>query len=218
MLLAEELLLISLDEESGGQGMTENLNAGLAGAVLLDLAAAGAIEVQDEKIVAVGEAPAGAPATALEAIRAQERPRNAKHWVGRLPRALKPIRATVAEPLVQQGVLADEKRKLLGLFPSRRFPERNPEPERALRARIRAVLLDGEEPGPQTAQLIGLLQPLGLIGRVVKGSEGRAAKRRAKELGDRGVVGNAVERAVQEELVAVYVAIGAAVTTSASSN
>jgi Golgi phosphoprotein 3 len=218
MLLAEELLLISLDDESGGPGMTENLDAGLAGALLLDLAAAGAIEVQDADIVAVGTAPPGAPSAALAAIREEDRARNAKHWVGRLPRALKPIRATVAEPLVQQGVLADEKRKLLGLFPSRRFPERNPEPERALRARIRAVLLDGEEPDPQTAQLIGLLQPLGLIGRVVKGSEGRAAKRRAKELGDRGVVGNAVERAVQEELAAVLVAITAVTTSSTASN
>jgi hypothetical protein len=217
MLLAEELLLISLGE-SGRPGMSENLNAGLAGALLLDLAAAGAIEVQDGKIVAVGAGPPGAPGAAIAAIREQDRLRNAKHWVGRLPRALRPIRATVAERLVQQGVLGDERGKLLGLFSSRRFPERDPEPERELRARVRAALVDGEEPDPHTAQLIGLLEPLGLVGRVVEGSERRAAKKRAKQIADRGVVGNAVERAVQEELAAVLVAVTAATAATSGSS
>jgi len=216
LLLAEELLLVALEDETGRDRAEWSLDAALAGALLLDLAAAGAVREEGKALVPDPAAGPGHPvlAAALDALRAADRPRDAKHWVGRLPRALKPLKERVAELLVERGVLSDERRKVLGLFPSRRFVEADPAPEREVRERLHAALVHGAEPEPRTAMLVALLEPTGLVERVVPGEHRREAKRRAKAIADRGVVGGAVDDAIQGVQAAVIGGMTAAVVAS----
>ena len=143
LILAEQLLLLFLDDDKGSERASWGGDPGLAGALLLDLTAAGALDERDGKLAATPSAALEHPAlrAAYAAIAAAEKPRDAKGWVGRLPKELKPLAGTIADRLVERGVLAEEQRKLLGLFPTTRFPQVDPEPERALRERLRAVLL-----------------------------------------------------------------------------
>jgi Golgi phosphoprotein 3 (GPP34) len=124
-----------------------------------------------------------------------------------LPGELKPLTGTIAAPLVDRGVLTEQRSKFLGLFPSTRFPEADPEPERALRFRLRAVLLGEREPATSEALLLALLVPLDLVGGLVDKDQRRAAKKRAKEIADGGIAGTAVSDAVREIQAAVMVAV-----------
>ncbi|MBA3862130.1 MAG: GPP34 family phosphoprotein, partial [Solirubrobacterales bacterium] len=169
LLLAEELLLLSLDDEKGSDQTWSSLDGGLAGALLLELTEDGALRLDgDDKLVPGASAPADPLlAEALEAVRASDKPRDAKHWVRKLPGELKPLRRRLAERLVERGILGEDRKELLGLTVSRRYPERDPEPERALRARLLAALTGEAEPPPRDAALTGLLRPFDLVAKNV---------------------------------------------------
>ena len=208
LILAEELLLLALHDEKGSTGFTQ-IDPGLAGALLVDLGRLGALRPEGKELAVVTDSVPQHPVLvrAHAAISASAKRRSAKFWVSRLPAELKPLTGTMAAPLVDRGVLTERRSKFLGLFPSTRFPEADPEPERALRSRLRAVLLGEREPATSDALLLGLLVPLDLVGSLVDKDQRRAAKKRAKEIADGGIVGTAVSNAVREIHVAVMVAV-----------
>jgi hypothetical protein len=213
MLVAEALLLLLLDDEKGSTSSGYARDEGLAGAVLLDLVALGLVDERDGVLVAVGAEPSS-PVLARAWRAIGSTPRSIKQWVRKLPGQLKPIKRTVAEPLVARGVISEERHKILGLFPTTRYPEVDPGPESSLRSRLRAVLVSGAEPDASIAGLLALLVPLDLVKRVVERDERKAASARAKAVAERGPVGDAVRAAVQREVAAVVAATVAATTAS----
>ncbi len=199
LLLAEELLLIALDDEKGSS-RNSRLDLGLAGALLEDLGRVGALRSEGKQLQTVDAAAPEYPLLARthEVIVGSGKPRSAKAWLDRLPRRLKPITSTVATGLVQRGVLTEQRRKVLGVFPSPRFPESDPEPERRIRGRLTAVLAGERRPEERDALLFGLLVDLEMISELVEWSQRRAARERAKEIADGGITDNGVARAVQQ--------------------
>jgi golgi phosphoprotein 3 len=221
LTLAEELLLVALDDAKGidTANWGGGVEAGLAGALLLELAAAGCVTTDGDRLVAAdgGDAPSDPlAAEALAAIRADEKPRRAKDWVNRLPKALKPLRARVADGLVARGVLEQERRRRLGLFESTRYPERDPGPERRLREALTEVLVTGRDPSQREAMLISLLKAYDLVKRVVPREHRRGANRRAKEIAKGDAIGGAVGRAVSDIEVATMAAVLAATSVSSA--
>ena len=88
-----------------------------------------------------------------------------------------------------------------------------------LRQRLHDVLVTGRAPTEEEALLVGLLEPLELIDRVVPKDQRKAARQRAKEIGQHGVAGTAVRQAVQEVQAAVITAaviVPTIVSTSSS--
>jgi len=212
LLLAEELFLLAHDDESGKSDNTMGLTNGLAGALLLDLAADERLTASGKDLTAVGSAPAHPLSAAAHAeIAASAKSRTASHWVGRLPAALKPLDQQVGRSLAERGVLSEQHKKVWGLFPTTTWPEVNPEPERTLRERLTAVLVDGAHPDVRTALLIALLIPLGLVRGVVGKQHKKQAEARAKEIADAGAVGIAVSAAVSQSVQAVQLAVVTAV-------
>ncbi len=223
LLLAEELLLLALDDEKGND-KTMSADTGLAGALLLELAAGGWLDDVDGKLVAAATRPAGAPpagvlADALAVIEAEDKPRMAGHWVSKLPSELKPLKGRVAERLVELGVLSEHRHKVLGLFGVDRWPEADPVPEQMLRERLRAELTGAAELSERTALLAPLLRALDLVNKVVAKDERKAANRRAKAIADDSAhIGSAVQATVDATMVAVMVAVSASTTAATVGN
>lgn len=211
LLLAEELLLIALDDEKGWS-RNSRLELGLAGALLEDLGRAGALRSDGNRLHVVDTAAPEHPLLARthEVMAGSGKPRGAKAWLDRLPRRLKPITATVAAGLVQRGVLTEQRHKLFGVFPSPRFPEADPEPERRIRERLTAVLVGHRRPEERDALLFGLLVALEMISDLVEWSQRRAARERAKEIADGGTTDDAVARAVHQQMRTALAAKAAA--------
>jgi hypothetical protein len=209
LILSEQALLIALDDEKGRDTTDWGSEAGLAAGLLLDLARMDLVRLDGDGRIAADEGRDPGNELLREAhaeIARSARPRSPKSWVGRLPRALKPLRDRLARGLVDRGVLTERHWRMLGIFPTTRFPEADPEPERELRARLLDVLVAGREPTEEEALLVGLLEPLGLLDAVVPRDDRKAARRRAKEIADPGLAGAAVRDSVRALQAAVITA------------
>lgn len=213
--LPRSLLLIALDDEQGSDTTWSGLDAGLAGALLLELSLAGQLVQEGKHLVPAGaaDAPPGLLGEALAVVRREGRPRTPRHWVNKLPRDLHPLKARVAGGLVAAGVVVEERRKILGLFPDTRYPTTDPSVEATLREHLRAVLLHGATPDPRTGLLAALLEPLDLVKRVVERPDRRVAKQRAQQIRKSVPVSEAVARTVDDATAAIL----AATTASAAS-
>ncbi len=213
LILAEEFLLIVLDDEKGTVNAGfKDAKPGLAGALLLDLAAMGAVRVTDGKVEPDKSARVEHPVlrAAYDEIAGSEKRRDAKGWVGRLPTELKPLDDRLADGLAERGILHRKDGKVLGLFSTAKFPEADASAERGLREGVAAVLRSERQPTPHEAMLIALLRAYDLVPKLVAKEDRKAAKARAKEVADEGIAG----KAVADTLKATETAVMAAVTAS----
>jgi hypothetical protein len=217
LLLAEQVLLLALDDEKGTDRSQRAGEAGLAGALLLDLGERDLVRAgADGRLVAVdaAEPEHGLLRRAHEIVGGTPGGRHAKTWVDHLQAELKPLRARLAQGLVERGILSEHRSRVLGIFPRTRYPEVDPHPEFELRHQLFDVLVTGRAPTEEEALLVGLLEPLGLIDRLVPRDHRRAAHRRAQEIGEPGLAGAAVRAAVRE--VQAVVTAAAVATTAAT--
>jgi hypothetical protein len=210
--LAEELLLLALNDEKGTVLMAgaTGLPYGLAGALLVELIAAGLLRIEGKALVA---APSGSARDeildgVLSEMRSARRTRDIKHWVGKVGRSGGKIRAKLAERLVAKGILRKEEGRLLLIFPTTRYPQVNPMPEYGVRERVRAALRGMTPPDERTAALISLVHACDLVGPLFEKGERREAKKRAKEISASQPVGSAVARTVEAVKAAVIIAAG----------
>jgi Golgi phosphoprotein 3 (GPP34) len=216
--LAEELLLIAYNDETGkvGAGGPE-LDCGLAGALLLELALAGRIDVVDGKITVLDPAAAGEVLTdtALARIIREGKARKPEWWVGKLRSKL---RADVLARLTERGVLRLERHKVMGLFPVRRYPSVDPATENSARARLDMAVVKGVEADPRTAALASLLHACGLAKRTFPDIDRRQLKARMKEINEGQWAGAAVRKAIQSIHAAVAASTVAATSVAATSS
>jgi hypothetical protein len=217
LTLAEQMLLIALDDEKGRDTTQWGSDAGLSGALLLDLARLQLLDTDaGDTIVALdGAQPDHELLRDVYAkIRGSSKRRSAKGWVEHLPRELKPLRQRVARGLVQRGIVSEEHSKMLGILTTTRFPTVDPSPERNLRGQLAEVLLADREPTEEEALLVGLLEPLGLIDSIVPKDQRRDARKRAKSVAEQGLTGTAVRDAIRAVQAAVIAAIAASTVVS----
>ncbi len=231
--LPQAFLLFCLKEKEGTLlADTVRAQHGLAGAILAELALAGAIKIDDEAdgkperrfrlrrtvkghdVNAVFVHPTGLPdadealtnvcANALAKIRRSRHTQTATDWVSDLAPA--GLRHLIAQPLIDAGVLTRRKRRLWGLIPLTSYPEARPEVEEQLRAHV-AARLAGEHKGEAAAALLGLLQATGMTAKVL-GAQLDVERVSAV------VASAALPTAVQEAVQAAYFATVASVSAT----
>jgi hypothetical protein len=181
MLLAEDLQLLVLDGETGWT-MVGDVNIGLAGAVLIELADLGLVDVDSAYRGRVVLLPAPLPThpllvEALRRVKAKEgrRPSTVMRTLAR------GLRAQVADNLVNAGIVDRAEYRVLGLFPLRYLPVRDVAYVSALKEHVAAVLVEAE-PDERTCTLICLLSSFNALTRVIDVPNLRAVKRRARQI------------------------------------
>jgi hypothetical protein len=223
MLIAEDLLLLLYDDESGkpisGSPQTDYA---LAGAVLLELTMLGKIDVAGEnedvkknRLVVRDPTPTGDPVLderlALIEDKEGSKPQNV---IGKLS---KKLRETLLERLAGQGIVKAEKGKVLGLFPVTRWPAQDARHEIEVRAALDAALRIGTEPDQRTAALVALLHSVDAVPKIITDApDKKALKRRAKEISESAWAAEAVRKAVQAVQAAMTAAIVASTTAGAN--
>jgi hypothetical protein len=159
--LRGDLFLLAHDESGRPQIATAGLEAGLAGATLIDLLIASRVAVVDGRLDVIDPEPTGddeADAT-VAAIRSNTAPCGPRAWVSWISSG---AYQRVAESLCQAGVVAVQATRRLGLLPVQRFVAADPDELVRIRARLRYALHGREVPDPQTAALCGLVRVLRL--------------------------------------------------------
>jgi len=209
--LAEDLLLLLLDDDSG-KLITDGTSTdhALAGAVLVDLVTAGRVAEEGGKLHVMDTAALDEPVLEAGLARLTEKaPAKPQRAVEALT---KHVRETVLEALTGRGLIKQEKDKVLGLFPRKTWPAIDSAHEDSVRAELTAALVGGQQPSERAGTLIALLHAIGVVPKVVEGDR-KALKARAKEISEGDWVGVAVKKAVQ----AIQAAVTAAVVVASSS-
>jgi hypothetical protein len=224
MLIAEELLLLLLDDESGKLTHATYLDAGIGGALLVELALGEHVDVVKQgrwsRAKVHPTATSGGPEdpVLLEALAVvAEKERTAQDLVARLG---KRRRDQLLGRLAEQGVVRPEDDKVLGLFPRHRWPVVDSRHEADVRRRLGDTLLRGVGPEPRTGGLVAVLSAMDLAHQVVdrEGLPARQVKKRAKEVAEGDWAAKAVRDAIAAAQAAVAGAVVAATAGSAAAS
>ena len=201
MLIAEELLLLLTRDTGKLARPTREADRALAGAVLIELATRGLVDVagpggpvrRGRLVLRTGPRPDHEVLrTALDVLR-QKEGRSPKSAVEKLARGL---RAAVTGSLLRQGVLVRSDHRVLGLVPTHRYPVRDRVAAEEVRAAVLAGLAGGGKPTPHVAALITLLHAIGALTAVLDVPDKKAAKARAKQISQGDWAADAVRKAV----------------------
>ena len=227
MLLAEDLLLLLTDDETGKLVATPaHVDLALGGAVLVELTMAGRVDVTGEGSDKPGRLVVRDPsppedlvlAHGLEVVaeRAGKKPVSAVAPLG------KKLRGRLYERLVGYGVLRAEHDKVLGLFPRQVWPTEHAEHEAEVRARLEQVLVQGLTPDPRTAALVALLRALRVLPKVVDPRVHALSKReldhRAEALAEGDWAAESVRKAIDQLTAAVTAAVIASSTAGGAAS
>ncbi|MGX9962998.1 GOLPH3/VPS74 family protein [Roseomonas sp. F4] len=187
LTMPEEILLLLLDDETGKPvglpGPAGDL--ALAGAILMELALAGRIDTDLDRLVLVQSRPMGdALLDGVLARLATGAPeRTSRWWIQDIAKSGPALRAQVLERLVDGGVLRRIEDRFLWVFPERRYPKASGRAETAeVRRRLRGVILEDDIPDPRDALLIGLARATGLVPLVLSETELAAAAPRVDQV------------------------------------
>ncbi|MEV7555065.1 GPP34 family phosphoprotein [Amycolatopsis sp. NPDC089917] len=209
LTIAEEVVLIALDSETGGGKMRLGLDWAVAGAIIVELALIQRITLGDNDIVTVLE-PVATGVGHLDAVLADIADGVKVSKALRRARGGAPDRTIAA--LVDRGVLHRRRTWLLGMVPAHRYPLKETSVATGIRVRLTATVLKGHDPDERTAALIGVLHAAKLWQRAVPTGERKRIRERMGSISQ----GQAISPAVRKAIVRTQVAIAAMAAASSS--
>lgn len=217
MLIAEDLLLLLLDDETGKIAASDRLTPALGGALLLDLALAERVEVGEKssrwhpaKVEVIGT-PTGEPMLDQALSLAAEKPRTAQDLVSRLGKGAK---EQLIEQLSSRGMIERRDDKVLGIFPRTTWPAADSSHEASVRALLQGALVQGLTPDTRTSALIALLSAIDRAHKMVHPGDmsSKQVKARATSIAE----GAWAAKAVKDAVVAAQAAVTAAIVASSA--
>ncbi|BCJ43683.1 hypothetical protein GCM10010168_40080 [Actinoplanes ianthinogenes] len=218
MNLLGELLLLAYDDEGRKIHDSTRLDYGLGGALLLELALSGRIDVADKKVVVADASPTGDPFVdeALARIRDDGRSRKPGHWVTKFAKG---TRQRVLDHLVSAEILRVEHGTVLWIFPRTTYPAAygtEPVAETDARQRMRAAVLSDGAVDARTSALCSLVAATELDRKVFADLDRKRVRARLKQIGEGDWASAAVRKSIQEVQAAIMAGAIAATTAAAA--
>lgn len=195
--IPEELLLLALDPATGTTAQPQTLDLGLAGAQLVELAMAGRIVPDGDRIAVVNPRPTGDPTLdhALELLRRRGSAVRAVHWIGG-PRL--GLRQTYLAHLERCEMVRAVPGQVCGVLPTTRYQASDDCTNSAIKERLDTAIRTGIPPDPRTAALAALAHAVGLGKHLYPGNEGRSSRSRLRDLIRYDPLGGMVAHAVMD--------------------
>lgn len=216
MLIAEDLLLLLTDDDTGKLAASSTLvDIALGGALLMELTLMQRVDVAgpDEHVPAGRLVVRDAGATgdevldhALTTVRSRE---------GRKPQSVvtalgKGTRGRLYERLAAGGVLRAEEGRILGVVPTHHWPTQDATHEAVVRAALYSALRHGETTDARTGALTALLSALDVVHEVVDPRAIGLSKRELTSSASRIAEGDWAAAAVRSAVDSMMAAIIAA--------
>ncbi|MGQ9365288.1 anti-sigma factor antagonist [Azospirillum sp. ST 5-10] len=208
--LIEEILLLCIDDAGVLRPMARSVYDQIAaGAVLMELALAGRIDCDLERMSVVDPRPTGEPL--LDGVLARLAGQGAHapaDWINDVAEQGNALRAAALARLVERGIVKKQEGRFLWIFRDRRYPVVDGREQREVRARLRALLLGDDIPDPRDVVLVGLVDLSGLFATVLDAQEQRQAQPRIAQLKKMDLIGQQVDRAVASIEMAISSVMG----------
>lgn len=216
MLIAEDLLLLLTADETGELAAPgSDTDMALGGALLIELVLmervdiAGADErVREGRLVVRDASPTG-DGVLDEALA------TVGHKEGKKPQSVvaalgKRTRVQLYDRLTASGLLRTEEGRILGIFPSHRWPAEDAGHEAAIRGSLVTALRDGVTTDARTRALVSLLLALKAVHKAVAadsvGLSTREMTASAKRIAEGDWVGKAVRSAIDSMETTIIIA------------
>ena len=204
--IAEELILLMLDEQSGYLETAPdwNFQCVMAGAVLADLALEDRIDTDQERLYLVDPTPTGDSLLdpALKDVAESGEESDAQFWVERGSRHADEIVATALDRLVERNILTHASGGFWGLSRSVArsgvFPTEAVETREESKSRILNVILNNEIPDPRDGILVALMHTCGGFKLLLEEDDYRECLDRIELVAKLDLIGRTVATAVED--------------------
>ncbi|MGZ4391871.1 MAG: GOLPH3/VPS74 family protein [Gaiellaceae bacterium] len=226
MLIAEDLLLLLTDDQTGRLIASSNqVDVALGGALLLELTLTHRVDVTGEseairkgQLVVMDESATSDAlldeALAMLGTKQGKKPKDVVTALG------KGLRDRLHARLVDRGLLREASGKILGIFPTHRWPANDAAHEDSVRALLTDALRIGATDDLRVAALVSLLHALKAVEKVIDPVTVGVTKNEMKANAERIAEGNwaseAVRKAIDEAMAAVIAATSSVTVVSAS--
>ena len=108
----------------------------------------------------------------------------------------KRIEKLVLAELLKKGILAEVDKKILWIFPDRRYPLINDEEIANIEIRIRNLVLSNDNPNPKDAALVSLLHASNLFAKILASSELSSCEKRIVQLSKKCNIGEKIDELI----------------------
>lgn len=176
LTLAEELLLITLDDESGM--LLDSISPfknhiAIAASLIMELTLKGNIDLDAKKLFVVSSVETGDPILdlALAEIVAEETPLVTTEWLKRFAKRGEDLSNQIIDSLVAKGIMQLVDRRLFWVLKTRSYSASSGIEEREVKERIMLLLNSDEIPDPNDVLLVGLLKAVGIFNLLISPSE-----------------------------------------------
>jgi hypothetical protein len=215
-LLAEDLLLLLTDDDTGKLAASSaEVDVALGGALLVELTLTERVDVagpgereREGRLVVRDPGPTGDVLLdeALATV-GQKQGKKPQSVVGPLG---KRTRVRLYERLAEAGLVRAEEGRVLGVFPSHRWPSEDAGHEAAVRTGLLTALRDGMTTDARTGALISLLVALNAVHKAVDPDSVGLSKREMKANAKRVAEGDWAAKAVRQAIDSMNAAVIAA--------
>lgn len=202
LTLAEQLLLLALDDETGKLRTLPDraLDYALAGAIVADLTRVGRIKVTRDNVEIVDSTPVESKPEdfgLLEIIQADVT--SLRGTLSHLAADAQGLRRRLINQLVEKGVLREENKEILWVFHFSRYPLADPTAENAVKQRLRSRIRTKDIPlTGKDHVLISLLHVCRMDDLLLSEDEQEAYRERMDDICNADKIGKAVKDCLEE--------------------
>lgn len=203
LTLAEELLLITLDDSSGklfSSAKPFAIDIAIAASLIMELTLNGRIDTDSEKLFVISNAPTGNQILddTLAEINAEKTSLPTSAWISRIGKKGESLNQLIIKSLVDRGVLKSVEKRLLWVFKTRVYPPASGIEEREVRARVMQLINSDEIPNPRDSLIVGLLQATSLMNHLLTPDELERLKARIDNIVNLEEINRSLSASVQE--------------------
>ena len=203
LTLAEELLLITLDDESGL--LLDSISPfknhlAIAASLIMELTLKGNIDLDAKKLFVVSSVETGIPILdmALAEIVAEETPLVTTEWLKRFAKSGEDLSNQIIDSLVAKGIMEMVDRRLFWVLKTRSYSATSGIEEREVKSRIMFLLNSNEIPDPNDVLLVGLLKAVGIFNLLLSASELARLQNRIDEIANLEEINRSLSASIQE--------------------
>ena len=208
LTMLEEVVLLAVDENSGGLRSTRPSATGyaLVGAVFFDLALARKIDTDTEAIQILDRSSTGSPTLdhVLTAMAQRGEITSVRQWIEEISYRRVDLEGEALASLIRQGILRHEKSKRLWIIDVERFPMVDNRPQQDVRLRLAEAILSDSIPDTRDIMLVSIAEPCGLLGYVLPGEQLASRRERIQMLCNLETISRKVAIAINDLEIALH--------------
>jgi golgi phosphoprotein 3 len=202
LTMLEEVVLLAVDENSGGLRSTRPSATGyaLVGAVFFDLALARKIDTDTETIQIIDRSPTGSATLdqVLAAMAQRGEMTSVRQWIEEISYRRVDLEGEALASLIRQGILRHEKSKRLWIIDVERFPMADNRHQQDVRLRIAEAILSDKIPDTRDIMLVSIAEPCGLLSYVLASEQLSSRRERIRTLCNLETISRKVANAIND--------------------